>query len=145
MDREKVLNEYVRILKPGGSMALLENLPYNPFINLYRIHRKLTARTQQSREYLGSIKGYIKSNDIDRLRQEFRFMERREYHLIRMNSIYLLEKIPYNTIAQKLDAIFSNIDTMLLASIPFLRKLAWYVAVYYEDNRRETMRPNTRD
>ena len=134
MEREKVLNEYVRILKPGGSIALVENLPYNPLINLYRIHRRLTARTQQQREYVGSIKGYITPNDIDRLRTRFRFVEQRQYHLFRMASMYL-NKPPSSTIAQRLDSLLSNIDDSLLTSIPFLRKLAWFVAVYYGEKQ----------
>ena len=135
MERDKVLNEYVRLLKPGGSMALVENLPYNPFINLYRINRKLTAIIQKKTEYVDSIKGYIKTNEIDRLSPCFRFVEQREYHLFRMSSIYLLEKLPFSTFAQQLDNLISKIDTSLLTSIPFLRKLAWYVAVYYEEKQ----------
>jgi ubiquinone/menaquinone biosynthesis C-methylase UbiE len=138
MEREKVLNEYVRILKPGGSIALVENLPYNPLINLYRIHRRLTARTQQQREYVGSIKGYITPNDIDRLRTRFRFIEQRQYHLFRMASMYL-NKPPSSTIAQRLDSLLSNIDDSLLTSIPFLRKLAWFVAVYYAEKQYNTL------
>jgi hypothetical protein len=57
MDREKVLNEYFRILKPGGSIALVENLPFNPFINLYRLNRRMSAATEPQREYVNSIKG----------------------------------------------------------------------------------------
>jgi ubiquinone/menaquinone biosynthesis C-methylase UbiE len=148
MEREKALNEYVRILKPGGSIALVENLPYNPFINLYRIHRKLTARTQQQREYVGSIKGYITPNDIDRLRTKFRFVEQRQYHLFRMASIYLkryLKGPPGSTIAQRLDSLLSNIDDSLLTSIPFLRKLAWFVAVIIIEKIQDNTSGNRSD
>jgi len=139
MERDKALNEYVRILKQGGSMALLENLPYNPFIILYRIHRKLTAIKQKKTEYADSIKGYIKTNDIDRLSPCFRFVEQREYHLLRMNFMYLLKKLHFSASAHQLDNLISKIDTSLLTSIPFLRKLAWLVAVYYEDKQCNAM------
>ena len=105
MDREKVLNEYVRILKPGGSIALLENLPYNPFINLYRFNRWLSARTEQQREYINSIRGYITFRDINRLGTNFSFVERRDYHLFRMMSIYL-RSLRRNFLTKRLDNLY---------------------------------------
>ena len=133
MDQEKVLNEYVRILKPGGSIALVENLPFNPFINLYRFNRWLSARTdEQQREYINSIRGYITFRDISRLGTNFGFVERHDYHLFRMMSIYL-RSLRSNFLTKRLDNLFSGIDKILLSLIPFLRKYAWFTAVYFND------------
>lgn len=132
MEREKVLNEYIRILKPNGNMALIENLPYNPLINFYRIHRKLTARTQQQQSYVESINGYIKFRDLNRLKERFRFADQRHYHLFRMASIYLTEKLPRSAYARRVDYFFGRVDAILVDSAPFLRKLTWFVAMYYE-------------
>jgi ubiquinone/menaquinone biosynthesis C-methylase UbiE len=135
MNRDRVLSEYLRLLKPGGNMALLENLPYNPLINIYRFLRRLTATTQAETVYVDSIKGYINCDDIDRLTSCFRLVEQQEYHLLGMSSIYLLKNQPSSSAALHFNDLIAKVDTSLLTSIPLLRKLAWLVAIYCENKQ----------
>jgi SAM-dependent methyltransferase len=130
MDRDKTLNEYLRILKPDGSMMLLENLPYNPLINLYRIRRWLFKKTQQEKEYSKSIKGYITLNNIKLWADRFSHLEHHEYHLFRVVSIYLRWRLRQNFLVKELDRLFFNIDKELLSRFPFLKNFAWFTAVY---------------
>jgi SAM-dependent methyltransferase len=44
MDYDKVLCEYMRVLKPFGTLAVIENLRYSPLINLYRWYRRLEPK-----------------------------------------------------------------------------------------------------
>src|SRR5262245_13466031 len=73
MERERVLNEYIRILKPGGSIALIENLPHNPLITLYRLYRRVFSGVQREREYINSIRGYITLREIQSLASRFHY------------------------------------------------------------------------
>jgi len=131
MDKERLFREYLRILKPGGSVALLENLPLNPFVNMYRLVRRIFAGTEEQREYINSIKGYITNSDIDYFGANFVSVERREFHLFHMIIMYMkLSKT--NRLAKKLDIVFSCIDTKSLESFPFLRKFAWFTAVHFK-------------
>ena len=132
MERDKVLSEYFRILRPGGSLALIENLPHNPLINLYRLHRRLTARTQQELEYVRSIKGYLTSAEIEGLRAHFHRIVQQRYHLFRMPSLRLVARFPRSAVVGRLDDAVARIDAVLLAWVPPLRRLAWFVAVYAE-------------
>lgn len=136
MDRKRVINEYIRVLKPDGQLVLIENLPYNPFINLYRIHRKLSARTQQERNYVESIQGYITTYDINSLKTFFHFFECRQYHFFRMISIYLkLHLTSKRAWVEHLDSLLSYIDRILLDMLPFLRLFAWFTVVYCSKKR----------
>ena len=60
MDYDKVLCEYMRVLKPSGTLAIIENLRYSPLINLYRWYRRSKAKTVPEIEYAASIRQYLK-------------------------------------------------------------------------------------
>lgn len=132
MERDKVLGEYVRIVKPGGDVALVENLPYNPFIVGYRVCRKMLAKTAQESEYVESIKGYIKFNEIERLKSKFSLTDSSSHHLFRMVSLYLVWRFPFSAFAQWLDCFLSVMDDFIFRMLPPSRRFAWYVAVYFK-------------
>lgn len=138
MERDKVFEEYFRILKPDGSLALIENLPYSPLINIYRFFRYLTARTKDQKEYVKSIKGYIDFNDINRLGDRFDYKDQKFFHLFRIISIYLtlFVKNPSSSkVVRILDKLLSSLDNFLLLLIPVLNKTAWFAAIYYKKLR----------
>ncbi|MBT7617699.1 MAG: class I SAM-dependent methyltransferase [Calditrichaeota bacterium] len=130
MDRKKVLNEYMRILKSDGVVILIENLPHNPLINLYRLRRRLISKTLEEEEYVESILGYITPNEVESFTDRFKHSTHREFHLFRMISIYLRLHLKHNRVAMIIDIIIAHIDKRLLSMFPFLRDLAWYTAVY---------------
>jgi ubiquinone/menaquinone biosynthesis C-methylase UbiE len=130
MEREKVLDEYIRVLKPDGCIALIENLPHNPLINLYRLHRKLLARTKEEEEYASSIRGYITPNEIESLGSLFRYSEHYEYHLFRMISMYLGSHSRQNFFTKGLDDFLSYIDKQILSLSTPLKRLAWFTVLY---------------
>ncbi len=136
MDRIKVLDQYMRILKPSGIIVLIENLPFNPFINLYRIRRKITARHPQDIRYIDSICGYITIDDIDRLTTLFRYSDHQEYHFVRMISIYMRLHFNHHNSVKKIDLLLSKVDHFLFDCFPFLRHYAWFAAFYFEEKIR---------
>lgn len=139
MNRDRVLSEYLRLLKPGGNMALLENLPYNPLINIYRILRRLTATSQAETDYIDSIKGYINSDDIDRLTSYFRLVEQQEYHLLGMSSIYLLKNRPFSSAALlRIWTWFAHMDMVCDANPGKAARLRPRADLFSLNSRQET-------
>jgi SAM-dependent methyltransferase len=134
MDREKVLNEYFRILKPGGSIALVENLPFNPFINLYRLNRRMSAATEPQREYVNSIKGIYRFPiliDLERISLPWSGG-------IIICSAWLLSFLARQrgyAFTRSLDKFVSATDVMVFKLIPSLRRYAWFSAAYFNDKR----------
>lgn len=135
MDHRKVLNEYLRILKPLGIIILIENLPYNPIINIYRLFRRIFARTPQDIKYLNSIRGYITLNDIKKFADYFRYTECREYHFVRVISIPLRLLLKHNHFVEKIDLLLSKIDNRLFNGFSFLRRFAWFTALYCKEKK----------
>jgi ubiquinone/menaquinone biosynthesis C-methylase UbiE len=131
MERDKALNEYMRILKPDGTIVLLENLPYNPLINIFRIYRRLFSKTKQEVDYVKSIRGYITLHNVELFANRFHYSEHREYHLLRVLSIYLRLHSRQNSFWQtKLDLVLSNLDKKILTLFPFLSNVAWVMGLY---------------
>ena len=87
MNREDVLAEYNRIIKPDGMLVLLENLPFNPFINIYRLRRKLFAKTPKAISYVNSVRGYLTFTEIRNFNYSFQEVTHKEYHLFSMFAI----------------------------------------------------------
>lgn len=128
MQRQAALEEYIRILKPGGTLVLLENLPLNPFINMYRLHRKLFAKTPKEIRYVNSVLGYLTFSEINKLKNSFEKITHKEYHLFSMFAIYLLPYEKYGII-EKLLILLTDFDNLLLKHIYFTRYFAWNTAI----------------
>lgn len=133
MERSKALDEYYRIVKPRGIVLLLENKPHNPFVRIFRLYRKIFKRGPRDVEYVKSISGYIDQTEIDSFSTRFKYTERREYHLTRMLSIYLRVLFGDNTLFKKFDLLLQKLDHGLLRRVPFLRRFAWFVALYCQE------------
>jgi ubiquinone/menaquinone biosynthesis C-methylase UbiE len=130
MDRERVLGEYMRVLRPGGIVLLLENLPGNPLVVLYRLYRKLFSWRKADIDYLNSIRGYITLKEISTFADCFTHSEHREYHLFRILSINLRWRTNHSQTARTLDNWCASLDGKLLRTFPSLRRFAWYTALY---------------
>lgn len=130
MDRSRVLDEMVRVLKPGGSIALIENLPSNPFVVCYRFVRRTFATSKARRAYADSIKGYLGPSDIARLSRHFEKTELGHYHLTRMVTLLSLGRRPNSKTLIWLDTALARFDSCLLRRFPLLKRFAWIVSVY---------------
>jgi len=132
MDRERTLEEVLRVLRPGGALVLMENLPHNPFIALYRLRRRLGARTPDEHAYLESIRGYLTPAEVERMGERFRTVAHREFHLCRMLTMALCQDPRRGAWARWLDRAAARVDEVVLSRVPASRRLAWFVAVVGE-------------
>ncbi|SFD80328.1 Ubiquinone/menaquinone biosynthesis C-methylase UbiE [Chitinophaga sp. CF118] len=127
MQRDKVIREYLRVLTKDGSLILIENLPFNPFINIYRLFRKITANTERKKSYIKSIKGYLTFTEIENLKDHFETINHKEFHLFGVLAILLFNnKIRFYKLLEKPLAI---VDRFLLYVFPPLKKLCWITAI----------------
>jgi ubiquinone/menaquinone biosynthesis C-methylase UbiE len=134
MNRRKAFDEYDRVLKFDGRVAIIENMPYNPFINIFRLVRLLNAKTDKDKAYVKSIKGYINKNDMVLLKSRFRNIEIRHYHFVRMASIYLMLHTKMNRdLVRKIDSLCDFIDNKLVFVFPFMRRFAWFITLYCKE------------
>jgi len=134
MDRKWVLPGYARIVKPSGDLVLIENLSHNPFINFYRLRRRLFPTTSSDLEHVKSVRTYITPAEVENLDRYFQVVEHDEFHFIRMFSIYLCRHFG-GGIAGTIDRVFHRIDRAVFRLFPFLRRFAWFTAVYCTGKR----------
>lgn len=130
MDRRRAMEEMVRVLKPGGSMALIENLPGNPLVGLYRFTRRVFAFSRSSRAYVDSILGYLGPGEISLLEPHFEAVELAHHHLTRVVTLLCLVKHPTNRALRIMDRALAGLDTWLLRALPSLTRSAWIVSVH---------------
>jgi ubiquinone/menaquinone biosynthesis C-methylase UbiE len=129
MDSSKVICEYMRVLKPSGTLAIIENLRYSPLINLFRWYRRIRAKTVPEIEYARSIRQYLTVRQIENIASGFMFSDHREYHMVRIVSMFLNRLSQEAMLMQKLDQLFARIDRNLFKLFPWLRHLAWFTAL----------------
>jgi len=137
MDRGRALEEYVRLLAPGGRLLMVENLARSPVVSAFRGLRKLKARSPKQREYVDSIRGYVTLAELDSLASMFTTTERRTYHLLRTLTIGLHMGANGQWLPRALDSAVASIDSRIFRALPGSEQLAWIVAVAY-CGRKET-------
>jgi ubiquinone/menaquinone biosynthesis C-methylase UbiE len=128
MDRERVLRAYARIVKPSGGLALIENLPHNPFINVYRLRRRYFPTTPSELEHLQAFRGYLTLREVEYLGEDFQVVDHEEFHFSRMISMYLRQRFG-GAVAGAIDRLFARLDRAAFRRFPFLRRFAWFTAV----------------
>ena len=130
LDRTLAIPECLRVLKPGGTLVLIENLPFNPFMRLYRLVRRLKATSEKDVTYLKSLKGYLTQTEFDALSTHFRTTVRQNYHLFRMFPMLLGVKIDgrggAGRLVRQVDVAVARLDQFLLTNVPSLKQSAWF-------------------
>lgn len=116
LDLNRAYGELARTLRPGGSAIFIEPLGYNPFINLFR---RLTPSIRTPDEH-----PFLKS-DLDLSYKYFGSVDLRYYHLATL----LAAPFARSGIGKHAVRVGHAIDRALFASMPFLRKYAWYVVM----------------
>jgi ubiquinone/menaquinone biosynthesis C-methylase UbiE len=128
-DRVEVFKECLRVLRPGGSLILLENLPHSPFINLYRVWRRRRARRPEDVAYVRSIRGYLTHAEVRRWEDQFAQAAHKDFHLLAVPVIALRRKYRRCPVVRAFNSAVERLDDCLFAALPFTRRLAWLVAV----------------
>jgi hypothetical protein len=123
-----VLERCIRALVPDGALALNENLPYNPFIRVFRGLRGARARLGSGGDYVRSIRGYFSFDDLRWLERRFVSVEHREVHLLRVLVGPHRGRLETRA-ARQLDLAVKRIDESLLRRAPRAPRYAWLTAV----------------
>lgn len=125
VDRTATLKEFSRVLRKGGDMVLVENLPYNPLINLFRLVRRIRARSPIQIAYLKSIKGYITFSEIKEIKTHFKDCAQSEFNLFRTFALAIMRYLGDGKLSRVVDENVKALDRAVIGSIPFANRLAW--------------------
>jgi ubiquinone/menaquinone biosynthesis C-methylase UbiE len=136
MNRSQALKECLRVLKPGGKMILLQNLPSNPFLMFFRLIRRWRSREGAARAYVESIKGYVTLPELQSLQTSFSAFEYEFYHLLDVPAIELAAQYKKNRLLGAIKGIANRMDMLVFKRVPFVRQFAWYVGVVYKGKRK---------
>lgn len=128
MDKDTIIQQYMRILKDDGYLAIIENLRYNPIITMYRLFRRWRARSASDIAYVNSISGYITVGQAEDLARKFVLAVHLEFHFLRIASIYLGRRLGSGAVVKKVDGLLAAADRALFRNFPFMRRVAWFTA-----------------
>ena len=128
MDLERATAEFVRVLRPGGRVVMIEPLATNPPAWLYRRVGRLFAREATSEE------SPLRVADLKLLRQYFRRVEWQGMFLLSvclfgLDRIFGSERVQF--LAESAFAWVGPLDSILL-KIPGLQRIAWKIGVVAE-------------
>jgi len=130
-NRTQVIEECLRVLKPGGKLMLAENLPFNPGINVVRAVKRLRAKKARDIEYLQSIKGYFRYSEAKILASRMDDAKLKTKFLVQILTFLWLRLrfLPGRGFISILDRGLQKLDRMLLRLFPPLAHFCWIISV----------------
>ena len=118
------LEELVRVLKPGGTLVLVETYGNNPLLNLARRLRwRVSGEPREAGEDI-----LLSDREIDQLRPHFRQVEVHPMNLLAMAKRLFRGQFPRGWVRSVLFGL-ESVDTALLRSLPFLGRYCGEVIV----------------
>jgi 2-polyprenyl-3-methyl-5-hydroxy-6-metoxy-1,4-benzoquinol methylase len=130
MNLERAILEFVRVLRPGGRVVMIEPLATNPPAWLYRRFGRLFSREATSEETP------LKVDDLNVLRKHFRLVQWQGMFLLSVG-LFGLDRIFHNSnrimhwITKSAFNWIYPLDLLLL-KIPGLQRMAWKMAIVAE-------------
>ncbi len=142
-DRAAVTGECVRVLRPGGRLVMIENMPNNPGIRFVRAVRRATAWSESDRAYLDSIRGYLTATEGRRLASSLEngVFETRFITQIVTFFWFRTHALPRLRPVIALDRALARLDRRLTASTPGFERLAWIGSVTGTKPAEGSVRP----
>lgn len=119
LDLEAAFSEIARVLKPGGRGVFVEPLGHNPIINAYR---RFTPSMRSADEHP------LRMGDFDVARRLFPSVKLRYFNLLSLAAVPLRSRGSFDRVA----ALLSRADRMLMRAIPYTRRHAWNVLIEVE-------------
>lgn len=135
MDFPRASAEIERVLRPGGSLHLVHNLPGNAFARAFRALRPLLATRDEHRDYVRSIQGYASREQILLRFSRFATVEERSYHLFRFLTAGVDSAAGRPVTPRILDRSAAALDSTLLGRFPELGRFAWIAAFSFRGYR----------
>ena len=114
-DKEKVLKECLRVIKPNGLLVFKETLKHWLFAFPYRLLSP----------YRKTKPNYITLNDVRKLKARHK-----EFYLFSTFFLFLFYVFKNKKVPYKIFNILSKIDDYLLKALPLLRNISWVTVAY---------------
>lgn len=128
IDHAAFFRECVRVLRPGGVLAIHENGNQNPVIKLARVVRRRVARhSAELRRYLKTINFYYEPTATPHF--ELRCAYAKAHFLLSPVS-YVIEAKGYRRLARLVEAITIPLDKVLML-LPGAQNRAWWTVQHF--------------
>ncbi|MFB3041310.1 MAG: class I SAM-dependent methyltransferase [Candidatus Poribacteria bacterium] len=118
-DHIRAARECYRVLKPEGQAIFIENMHNHPPLWLYR---KLFVNYASNTHYFSMV-------DIEKIGENFDFMQHREFHLLAIGALIWQKLCPVSTLYQFTLKHLKSLDDCLLKWFPPLRRFCWITAM----------------